>query len=485
MRPQAPEAPLPRTRTIAAIAALACLSACAVGPNYHRPDAPVPEAYLHGQVWKTAAPADVLDRGDWWAVFGDPTLNELESRIERANQTIAGAAAAYAQARALVREQRASFFPGITVDASADRTHSNNTSIVTTQTGTGTRSTTPGTLYRAEVAASWELDVFGRIRRAVESAGDAAQASAADLAAARLAAQGELASDYFQLRETDAEQALLRDTVEAFQRALEITQNRYAAKIAAKSDVLQAETQLLNAQADLADLTRQRAVLENAIAVLVGEPAGQFTLSGGDWIATVPDVPLSVPSELLQRRPDVAAAERRMAAANAQIGVAKAAYFPTFDLSAAYGSSGRAIGDLLEASARTWSLGASVAATLFDFGATRARTAQARAAYEQNVASYRQTTLTAFQDVGNQLATSLVLAQQSDLRQRASEAADEAERIALNQYRSGLISYTDVVTAQTAALNARRSLVQVRLTRQTTAIALIQSLGGGWRTPTS
>lgn len=464
-------------------AALLALSSCAVGPDYHRPQTPVPDAYLHGEMWKTAAPADTLDRGDWWTLFGDTTLNDLETRIDRANQTVAGAAAAYAQARALVREQRASFFPDLTADASVDKTHSQSSQIVTTQTGSGVRSSSPGTIYRAEVGASWELDVFGRIRREVESAGDAAQASAADLAAARLAAQGELASDYFQLRETDAEQALLRDTVEGYKRSLQITQNRYDAKVAAKSDVLQAQTQLFNAQADLADLTRQRAVLENAIAVLVGEPAGQFALPGTDWVANVPDVPLSIPSELLQRRPDVASAERRMASANAQIGVAKAAYFPTFNLNAAYGSSGSAIGDLLDTSARTWSLGGTIAATIFDFGATRARTAQARAAYDQNVASYRQTALSAFQDVGNQLATSQVLEQQTDLRQRASDAADEAERIALNQYRSGLISYTDVVTSQTAALNARRSLVQVKVSRQTTAIALIQSLGGGWHAP--
>jgi len=470
-------------KTPSAIAVLCVLGGCAVGPNYHRPESPVPETYLHGQLWKTAAPADVLDRGDWWTLFGDATLNDLESRVDRANQTVAGAAAAYAQARALVREQRAGIFPVITADASADKTHSNTSSIVTTQTGSGTRSSSPGTLYRAEVGASWELDVFGRIRRAVESAGDAAQASAADLAAARLAAQGELASDYFQLRETDAEQILLRDTVEAFKRSLQITQNRYDAKIAAKSDVLQAQTQLYNAQADLADLTRQRAVLENAIAVLVGEPPGQFTVTATDWVPNVPDIPVSLPSDLLERRPDIAAAERRMASANAQIGVAKAAYFPAFDLSAAYGSSGRAIGDLADAAARTWSLGATVAATLFDFGATRARTAQARAAYDQNVANYRQTALSAFQDVGNQLATSIVLEQQTDLRQRASDAADEAERIALNQYRSGLISYTDVVTSQAAALNARRSLVQVKVSRQTTAVALIQALGGGWRAP--
>jgi len=464
-------------------AALALLGGCAAGPNYHRAPTPVPPAYIHGEMWKTAAPADALARGDWWTLFGDAALNDLESRIDRSNQSVAGAVAAYAQARALVREQRAGFFPNLTLDASADKTHSNSAAIVPTDTGTGPRRSSSGTQYRAEVAASWELDVFGRIRREVESAGASAQASAADLAAARLAAQGELASDYFQLREADAEQILLRDTVEAYQRSLEITQNRYAARIAAKSDVLQAQTQLYNAQADLADLTRQRAVLENAIAVLVGEPAGQFSIVRTDWTAQVPDIPLSIPSELLQRRPDIAAAERRMAAANAQIGVAEAAYFPTFNLTAAYGSASSAIGDLLETSARTWSLGGTVAATLLDFGANRARTAQARAAYEQSVANYRQTALAAFQDVGNQLTTSMVLEQQTDLRQRASDAADEAERIALNQYRSGLIGYTDVVTSQTAALNARRSLVQVKVGRQTTAIALIQALGGGWRAP--
>jgi NodT family efflux transporter outer membrane factor (OMF) lipoprotein len=297
-----------------------------------------------------------------------------------------------------------------------------------------------------------------------------------------LAAQGELAANYFQLRETDIETGLLQSTVAAYQRALTITGNRYAAAIAAKSDVLQAQTQLANAQASLAILTKQRALLEHAIAVLVGKTPADFALAPDPaWRAQVPELPAGVASELLQRRPDIAAAERRVAAANAEVGAAQAAFFPSFTLSASRGGGASQLGRLFDAPSSLWSLGVALAQTLFDAGARRATRDAARAAYDQTVAQYRQTAMTAFQDVEDQLVATRVLVERTGFYTQASQSADEAERIALNRYKSGLVAYTDVVIAQTAALSARQSLAQAIRDRQTTAVALIQALGGGWQ----
>jgi NodT family efflux transporter outer membrane factor (OMF) lipoprotein len=466
---------LPRRRLLL-VAVVLAVGGCAVGPSYERPSAPTLTAYKEANGWVSAAPADALERGAWWTLFNDPVLDKLADSVEVSNQNVAAAVAAYAQARALVREQRASFFPTVSLNGGADRSGGGSSARSSSQTISG-RS---GNSYQANIGVSWEPDVWGRLRRSVDNASAGAQASAADLASARLSAQGELAINYFSLRQTDAQAALLHDTIAGYQRVLQITQNRYAAGIAGKTDVLQSQTQLANAQADEVGLARQRAQLEHAIAVLVGKPPGDFTLAPAPWKVDVPEIPVGVPSTLLQRRPDIAAAERRVAAANEQIGIAKSAYFPSLSLSASSGSSASRVADLFAASTSFWSLGLSVAQTVFNAGATGARVSEAEAAHEQAVARYRQTVLTAFQDVEDQLAATRVLAQQLELRRQASQAADEAEAQMLNRYRAGQVGYTDVVTAQVTALNARRALVQLQAERQTTAVALIQSLGGGW-----
>lgn len=473
-----------KRRAVAVALSAFLLGACAVGPDYQRPSAAAPENYKEAQNWVPATPADALERGPWWQLFDDPLLNQLAAQIEVSNQNVAAATAAYDQARALVREQRAALFPVISLNGSGDRSNrSSSTSSITGVGGTngaagGSRTSSS---YQASIGASWEPDVWGRLRRGVENASANADVSAADLAAATLSAQGELATNYFSLRQTDAQQALLESTVVGYQRTLQITQNRYAAGIAAKADVLQAQTQLANAQADALGLARQRAQLEHAIAVLLGRAPAEFSLATAPWSATVPEVGPGVPSTLLQRRPDIAAAERRVAAANAQIGIAQSAFYPNLTLSATSGSGASHIADLFSASTSFWSLGLSAAQVLFNAGATDARVTEAQLAHRAAVARYRQAVLTAFKEVEDQLAATGVLAQQQLLRRQASEAADEAEAQMLNRYRAGQVSFTEVVTAQAAALSARRALVQAQADRQTTAVALIQSLGGGWR----
>ena len=442
------------------------LAGCAVGPTYHQPETSVPAAYKEASGWVPAAPADELERGPWWELFGDPVLNQLASRINVSNQNVAQAVASYTQARALVREQEASLFPSVSLSGGATRS--------------GGSGQSPGNRYQVGIGGSWEPDVWGRLSNTVKGAAAGAQASAADLASARLSAQGQLAVSYLSLRQTDAQKALLATTIAGYQRSLEITQNRYNAGMAAKSDVLQAQTQLASSQADEAGLKSQRAQLEHAVAVLVGEIPGNFTLVSTEWQPVVPEVPIGLPSTLLQRRPDVAAAERRMAAANLQIGVAQSAFYPSLSLSASYGLGASTVANLFNASNSLWSLGLSVAQSLFDAGATRARVEGTEAAYDKTVASYRQTVLTAFQNVEDQLAATRVLLTQQGLRAQASQAADQVEQQVQNRYRSGQVSYAEVIAAQATALSARRALVQVMADRQTTAVALIQSLGGGW-----
>lgn len=452
---------------------LVLMAACSMTPAYEAPalKAAPPAQFKALEGWKTATPLDHVDRGDWWMLLGDPQLDALAERVKVDNQSIAAAEAAYRQARALVREQRAGLFPSIDLSGTATRSG-----------GGGATSTGDAQRYQVGIGASWEPDVWGRIRAGVGGAKATAAASAADLAAAQLSAQGELAANYLGLRRADAEIAMVQATVEGYRRSLQITTNRYDAAIAPKSDVLQAQVQLANAQATLEGLVRDRATFENAIAVLVGEPASGFRLATDPtWKPVVPEIPVGVPSTLLERRPDVAAAERRVAAANADIGVARAAFFPTFNLSANGASTASRLGDLFATSANTWSLGLTAAQTLFDAGARRARVAQSRAAYDQAAANYRQTALSAFEDVENQLAAARALERQYALQLTASRAADQTEQMLLNQYRAGQVAYTDVVAAQAAALSARRTLITTAVARQTTAVALVQALGGGWR----
>ena len=469
--------------SVVAAAALALISGCAVGPNYQRPTSVDVSGYKEAEGWVPAAPADALDRGPWWLLFGDPLLDELQSRVEVSNQNVAIAVAAYAQARALVREQRASLFPVVSLDAGASRSGSGSS-------GSSSRAATlssggrVGNNYQLSIGGSWEPDVWGRLGRAAQGANAGAQASAADLASALLSARGELAVNYFSLRQTDAQKALLEVTLTGYQRTLEIAQNRYTAGIAAKTDVLQAQTQLASARAEDAGLMRTRAQLEHAIAVLVGHAPGNFAITPqaySAWKPVVPEVPVGLPSTLLQRRPDIAAAERRVASANEQIGIAKSAYYPSLSLNASYGFGASTVANLFNASNSVWSLGLSAAQALFNDGATGARIDGAQAAHEQAVARYRQTVLVAFADVEDQLAATRVLLTQQTLRREASLAADQVEQQVLNRYRSGQVSFTEVITAQATALNARRALVQAMADRQTTAVALIQSLGGGWQ----
>jgi NodT family efflux transporter outer membrane factor (OMF) lipoprotein len=367
-----------------------------------------------------------------------------------------------------VREARASLFPSLGVSASARRA------------GSRGRSGSDANTYGASLDGEWQPDLWGRLGRGVESAAASAQASAADLAAARLSAQGELVVDYFSLREADAEASLLARTAEGYARSLQITQNRYAAGVVARADVLQAETQLANARADISALRATRARYEHAIAVLVGKAPADFALAEAPWQQAVPAVPLGLPSELLQRRPDIAANERAVAAANAQIGIQRSAYFPSLTLSGSLGSSGSRVGDLFSASGLLWSFGVSAAQTLFDAGARNARVDAAEASRDLAVARYRQTVLAAFQSVEDQLSTTRSLAEQATLRKLASDAADLTEQQILNRYRAGQVSYTEVVTAQASALSARRALVRNAVDRQVSAITLIQALGGGW-----
>jgi NodT family efflux transporter outer membrane factor (OMF) lipoprotein len=435
------------------------------------PATPQPAAFKEAQGWVPAAPSDTLERGQWWTLFGDPLLNQLAASVEVSNQNVAAAVAAYDQARAQVAQQRATLFPTVQLSTSANRA------------GGGQRGAS--NQYRLDIGSSWEPDVWGRLRSGVTAATASAQASEADLASARLSAQGELAADYFSLRAVDAARVILASTIAGYQRVLEITQNRFKAGIAAHSDVLQAQTQLANAQADELNLERQRAQLEHAIAILVGKAPAEFTLQPEpSWKVAVPEVPVGVPSTLLQRRPDIAAAERRVAAANAQIGIARSAYFPSFALSANYGTaSTSSFADLFSASNALWSFGVSAAQSIFNAGATRAAVAGSEAFHRESVARYRQTVLNAFADVEDQLAASRALAGQQELRRQASEAADLVEQQFLNRYKAGQVSYTEVVTVQFTALNARRALVQVQADRQAAAVALIQSLGGGWHAP--
>lgn len=464
-----------KTRTTLALvlapAVVLALAGCAATASRQEPPSTAMQAaYKEAPAgWTEAAPADLLERGAWWSLFNDAGLDALMPRVDVDNQNIAASTAAYAQAQAAVREQRAALFPTVGITAGATRSG-----------GRGSSST--GTDYQAALGASWEPDLWGRLGGAVDAAGARAEASAADLAAARLSAQGALAANYFSLRETDSEAELLRSTITAYERAGQIAQNRYAAGVAPKSDVLQAQTQLANAQADLLTLQHQRAQLEHAIAVLVGEAPGNFTLAPAPWdFSVVPAVPLGLPSALLQRRPDVAAAQRSAAAANAQIGVSRAAYFPSFSLTGRYGFGAASLADLFSSSAAAWSLGLSITQAIFDGGGNKARLDQVRAAWEQSVAQYRQAVLVAFQNVEDSIAAVRLYEQQEALRRTASQAADETEQQVLNRYRAGQVSYTDVVTAQVSALSSRRALVQLSMNRQTSTIALIQALGGGWK----
>ena len=450
---------------LSATLAGASLNACMVGPTYHRPAAPTSPSFKEAEGWLPANPSDATDHKDWWMVFGDPTLNELEAKVNVSNQTLAAAEAAYRQAHGLVAQDRAALFPTIGLDASANAAKSGGGS---------------GTTYQPSVGGSWALDIWGSVRRTIQQAKANAQASAATLAGARLSAETEMAVDYIQLRQYDEQRRLLDANATALGRTLTITQNKYTAGVAGKSDVFNAQSQYQSAQASLTDLAQQRARSEHAIAILAGEAPAALTLAPAPWTLKLPDIPTAAPSTLLERRPDIASAERAAAAASAQIGVQTAAYFPTLSLTGQGGYASSQLGQLFKASTGFWSVGASAAETLFDAGARHAKVVQARAAYDQAVANYRQTVLTAFGQVEDNLAAQRVLATEQAMRMAAADLASAAETIARNQYAAGAVDYTAVVIAQTTAINARNTELSIEAQRLTTAVDLIEALGGGW-----
>jgi NodT family efflux transporter outer membrane factor (OMF) lipoprotein len=462
---------VPRRQLLLGAGALAtlALAGCATPTASPPPRIEVPAHWKSAPAapgWQAAEPGDTLERGPWWQRFGDPVLDQLAERLLQSNQNIAVAVAAYTQSQALVREQESTLFPSVGATGGAQRSR--------TRSGTGNS-------LSAGLGVDWAPDLWGRLSLGVGSAQAQAQASEADLASARLSLLGNLAANYFSLRQADAILALLDETLAGYTRALELTRNRYAAGIAAQSDVLQAQTQLANTRATRAAQQASRDVLEHAIAVLTGVAPADFSLVAEPaWTPRVPAVPLAVPSTLLQRRPDIAAAERTVAAANARIGIERTAYYPSVSLSGALSRSSNTVAGLFSASNTLWSLGLSVAQTLFDAGARDARMDQVRAAYEGTVAQYRQTVLTAFQSVEDQLSTAQGLLEQERQLREAADAAQRTEQQFLNRYRAGQIAYTEVINAQVAVLNARRSLLQVLGARQQTAVGLIQALGGGW-----
>jgi NodT family efflux transporter outer membrane factor (OMF) lipoprotein len=459
-------------------AAAALLAACSVGPDYKRPDAPVPATYKEG--WKTSEPQDAIDRGAWWSVYHDPVLDQLERQIDISNQNLRAAEASYRQARAIVAQARSGYFPSISVATSVTRSGSGRSNGVTSPTGITRVGGGVQTQYDLTADATWSLDLWGRIRRTVESDIANAQASAADLASARLSAQASLATDYFDLRATDELSRLLNAAVVAFTQSLEITRNQYRVGVAGQTDVVTAQTQLETTRAQAVAVGVQRAQFEHAIAVLVGKPPADFAIAPAPMPSNIPVVPTDVPSTLLERRPDIAAAERLMAAANAQIGAAEAAYYPDLTLSASYGFVSPSVNTLLHTSNEVWSIGPTLAQTLFNGGLRGAQLDQARAVYDQNVATYRQTVLTGFEQVEDQLATLRILAQQAEVEANAVRLAREAERLTLNQYKAGTVAYTAVITAQTQALNNEQTELTILQNRLAASVALIQALGGGW-----
>ncbi|MGC5698614.1 efflux transporter outer membrane subunit [Pseudomonas sp. NFXW11] len=453
------------------------LSACAIGPDYQRPQLAEPAQYKEAQGWRQANPSDALARGAWWELYGDPQLNGLVEKLNSANQTVAQSEAQYRQARALVQSSRGAFFPS--VDLSAGKTRASQG---TGSSSSGLSSSSSGIrdTYNTQLGVSWEADVWGKLRRDLEANNASAEASFADLAAMRLSQQSELVQNYLQLRVIDQQKRLLQATVAAYERSLTMTQNQYQAGVSGKDAVAQAQTQLKSTQADLIDLIWQRAQFENAIAVLIGLPPAEFNLAESQAIPALPQVPLAVPSQLLERRPDIASAERSVIAANAKIGVAKAAYYPDLTLSLAGGYSSSTYADWISLPNRFWSVGPKLAMTLFDGGQRSAEVDRTEAVYDQTVAKYRQTVLDGFREVENYMVQLKVLEDEAGVRQQALDSAREALRLTENQYKAGLIAYLDVVTSQTTALSNERSVLSLLQSRLIASVQLIAAMGGGW-----
>ena len=452
------------------------LGGCAVGPNYRTPVVETPPAYKEAGNWKPAQPNDQNLGGDWWKIFQDPQLDALELQVNVSNQNLKAAEAQYQQARAVLRYYRADYYPNVTAGLSASRT------------GVSAHRPPPNSIFNGvtyndfvlPVDFSYQADVWGRVRRTVESYREQAQASAADLATVNLTLHADLAIDYFQARSLDAEEQLLASTVKQYEDALELTQTRFRGGLSSEVEVQQAKTQLDTTRAQAIDLGVLRAQYEHAVAILIGKPPAELSLPPLPLTAPPPTIPVSVPSELLERRPDIAASERRVAAANAQIGVAKSAYYPVISLTGAGGFESSSITTLLNGPSGLWSLGASAVGTVFDVGRRHALTDQARAAYDFQVAAYRESVLTGFQQVEDNLAAVRILENEAKVQDEAVVAAQRSLDLSITRYTGGVTSYLEVTIAQSAALAAEVTAVNLLGRRMANTVLLIQALGGGW-----
>lgn len=459
------------------------LASCTVGPNYSKPpvtSAPAyseqpPANFKESAGWKQAQPSDSLIRGNWWELFGDPQLNALEERVGPANQSIKVAEANFRQARANIKLNHAGLFP--TIGAAPQITHNR----ISANSPTGLSGYQYGD-FILPLTVSWDSDFWGRIRRGIAAAREQYQASAADLENAKLELESDLAVDYFEIRAADLQKRILDDTVVAYGKALQLTRNRYEGGVASKAEVTQAQTQLDTAQAQDIDVGVARAEFEHAIAVLIGRPAEEFKLAVKPLEAQPPSVPLGVPSLLLERRPDIASSERTVASANEQIGIARAAFFPDLMITAEGGLQSGSIVDWFTWPSRFWSLGPQLTQTIFDFGRRRAQVEISQAAYDAQVANYRQTALTAFQEVEDNLSTLRILEQESVKQHEATAAAENSLQLSLNRYKGGLVTYLEVITAQSIALTNERTEADILRRRMDASVLLIKALGGGWDT---
>ncbi|QZX95302.1 efflux transporter outer membrane subunit [Pantoea alfalfae] len=450
------------------------LGGCSVGPDYQRPAMAMPVHYKEARGWQQATPLDAQSKGEWWAVYHDATLSGLLNQVSISNQNVANYAAQYRQAQALAAESRASLFPSLGYDSSVTRSGSH-------ATGSSVRTTSSS--HQAELSASWELDLWGKLRRTLEENRASASASAAELANITLSAQSELAQDYFQLRIMDQKIACYQQSVDAYQRYLNVINSQYQAGTASRATLAQAQLQLESASASAQDYQWQRAQMEHAIALLVGKAPADFSLAAAPLTATLPAIPAALPGELLQRRPDIAYAERNMAAANAAVGVAVAGYYPDLTLSASGGVSASVLHSLFSLPNRVWSLGPELSGTLLDAGATSAKVDQARAGWDASVATYRQTVLSAMQEVEDKLVELNTLQGEIAAQQRATDAAQTSARVTRLQYEAGMINYLDVATTENSSLSAQQSLLTLQSTQWVSSVALIAALGGSWQAP--
>ncbi|WP_241618596.1 efflux transporter outer membrane subunit [Rosenbergiella epipactidis] len=457
---------------LSTLSVILMLTGCMVGPDYHRPTQSMPLAFKEAKGWQQAQPQDSVQKGEWWQVYQDPQLNQLLSQVAVSNQNVAMYAAQYRQALALTDQATANFYP--TVNGTVQSTRSGSTN-------SGQRTTSNS--HSAQLSASWELDLWGKLRRQAAEDRASAQSSQADLANATLSAQSTLAQDYFQLRILDQRIALYQKSIDAYQGYLRIINNKYQAGSENRATVAQAQMQLQSARSTLLGITWQRAQYEHAIATLLGKTPAEFSLAAAPLTATLPKIPVMVPSKLLQRRPDIAVAERSMAAANEAIGVAIAGYFPDLTLSASGGTSASELHNLFSLPYRVWSLGPELSGTILDFGATKASVAQARAAYDAQVANYRQTVLTAMQDVEDNLVELNTLGEEIIAQQASAQAAMTSAQVTRNQYDAGMIDYLDVATTENSSLSEQQSLLQLQSQQWVSSVALIAALGGGWHAP--